>query len=34
MNTEHKSYAYLPEDLLSRMLEQAPKTAEQHQHWS
>ena len=29
MNTEHKSYAYLPEDLLSRMLEQAPQTAEQ-----
>ena len=29
MNTEHKSYAYLPEDLLSQMLEQAPRTAEQ-----
>ena len=27
MNLEHKSYAYLPEDLLSQMLEQAPKTA-------
>ena len=29
MNTEHKNYAYLPEDLLSQMLEQAPQTAEQ-----
>ncbi len=29
MKKEHKSYAYLPEDLLSRMLEQAPRTAEQ-----
>ena len=26
-NIEHKSYAYLPEDLLTQMLEQAPKTA-------
>ena len=29
MNKEYKSYAYLPEDLLSQMLEQAPQTAEQ-----
>ena len=29
MNTEYKSYAYLPEDLLIRMLEQTPQTAEQ-----
>ena len=29
MNTEHKNYAYLPEDLLSQMLEQAPQTAKQ-----
>jgi len=29
MNTEHKNYAYLPEDLLGQMLEQAPQTAEQ-----
>ena len=28
-NTEQKSYAYLPEDLLSQMLAQAPQTAEQ-----
>lgn len=28
-NTEHKSYAYLPEDLLTQMLEQAPQTAKQ-----
>ena len=28
-NTEHKSYAYLPEDLLSQMLDQAPQTAKQ-----
>ena len=27
--TEHKSYAYLPEDLLSQMLEKAPQTAKQ-----
>ncbi len=29
MSTEHKSYAYLPEDLLSQMLDQAPHTAKQ-----
>ena len=29
MNTEQKKYAYLPEDLLSQMLEQAPQTAKQ-----
>ena len=28
-NTEQKSYAYLPEDLLTQMLEQAPQTAKQ-----
>ena len=28
-NTEYKSYAYLPEDLLGQMLEKAPHTAKQ-----